>query len=182
MSDSGATIHATSRRDFFTTYTPGDFGVVKMGNNDRAKIIGKGDVHLETTNGTKLILKSVGHVESLRLNIIFVRKFDDEGYLSSFGDGQYKLIKGSMIVAKGKKISHLYYIHAKLSSVSVNALENEDQGVLWHKRLRHVSEKGMTLLFKKNILSKMKSVYLKNCADCLAGKQHKISFKSQPPS
>ena len=46
--DSGATIHATSHREFFTNYSAGDFGVVKMGNNDRAKIIGRGDVHLET--------------------------------------------------------------------------------------------------------------------------------------
>jgi hypothetical protein len=46
--NSGATIHATSRRELFTNYTAGDFGVVKMENNDRAQIIGRGDVHLET--------------------------------------------------------------------------------------------------------------------------------------
>ena len=33
--DSGATIHATSHREYFTNYTTCDFGVVKMGNNDR---------------------------------------------------------------------------------------------------------------------------------------------------
>ena len=46
--DSGATIHAISRREYFTNYTAGDFGAVKMGNNDRAAIIRKRDVHLET--------------------------------------------------------------------------------------------------------------------------------------
>lgn len=59
--DSSATIHATSHREYFTNYTRGDFGIVKMRNNDRAAIIGKGDVHLETENGTKLVLKSVRH-------------------------------------------------------------------------------------------------------------------------
>ena len=58
--DSNSTIHATSRRDLFTSYTPGDCGVEKMRNNGRAKIIGKGDIHLETTNDTRLILKSMG--------------------------------------------------------------------------------------------------------------------------
>lgn len=38
ISDSGATIHATSHREYFTNDTAGDFGVVKMGNNDRAAI------------------------------------------------------------------------------------------------------------------------------------------------
>ena len=42
--DSGATIHATSRRDFFSSYTPGDYGVVKMGNESVAKTVGIGDV------------------------------------------------------------------------------------------------------------------------------------------
>ena len=69
--DSGATIHATSHREYFTNYTASDFSVVKMGNNDRTAIIGKGDVHLETANGTKLVLKSVRHVEALRLNKFF---------------------------------------------------------------------------------------------------------------
>jgi hypothetical protein len=48
ISDRGATKHATSHRELFTNYTAGDFGVVKMGNNDRAQIIRRGDVHLET--------------------------------------------------------------------------------------------------------------------------------------
>lgn len=85
--DSGATIRATSHREYFTKYTTGDFGVVKMGNNDRAAIIGKGDVHLETENGTKLDLKSVRHVEELRLNIFSVGLLDGDRYSSRFEDG-----------------------------------------------------------------------------------------------
>jgi hypothetical protein len=93
--DSGATIHATSRREFFTNYTTGDFGVVKMGNNDRAQITRRGDVHLETENGMTLVLKSVRHVEALRLNIILVGLLDKD---------QYKITKGNLIVAKGNMV------------------------------------------------------------------------------
>ena len=50
--DSGATIHVTSRREFFSSYTPGNFGDVRMGNEDSSKVTGKGDVCLETENGT----------------------------------------------------------------------------------------------------------------------------------
>jgi len=32
--DSGATLHVTARKEFFTSYTPSDFGVLKMGNDD----------------------------------------------------------------------------------------------------------------------------------------------------
>ena len=45
--DSGATLHVTSRKDFFTSYTPGDFGVLKMGNDGMSKVIGVCDVCLQ---------------------------------------------------------------------------------------------------------------------------------------
>ena len=181
ISDSGATIHATPHREYFTNYTAGDFGVVKMGNNDRAAIIGKGDVHLETANGTKLVLKSVRHVEALRLNIISVGLLDKDGYSSNFGDEKSKLTKGNLVVAKGNQVLVLYHVIANLSSVSINALKKEDPCVLWHKRLGHMSEKGMTVLVKKNLLKREKSVHLKKYADCLAGKQHRVAFKGLPP-
>ena len=44
-----------------------------------------------------------------------------------------------------------------------------------------MSEKGMTVLVKKNLLKGMKSVHLKKCTDCLAGKQHRVAFKGLPP-
>lgn len=158
--DSGATIHATSHREYSTNYTSGDYGIVKMGNNNKAAIDGKGDVHLETTNGTRLVLKSVRHVEALRLNIILVPLLCKE---------KHKLTKGNKVVARGEMVSLLFHVSAKLSSVCVNALEKEDSCVLWHKRLGYMSEMGMTELVKKDLLKGMKSVHLNKCSDWLVG-------------
>ncbi|KAK8973436.1 hypothetical protein V6N11_064680 [Hibiscus sabdariffa] len=72
--DIGASIHVTSRRDFFTSYTPGDFGVLKMGNDGLVLVTGMGDVSLVSNNGTKLILKDDRHAPNIRLNLIFFRK------------------------------------------------------------------------------------------------------------
>lgn len=44
--DSGATTHATSHRDLFTTYTTGSYGSVKMGNDGLARVVGIGDICL----------------------------------------------------------------------------------------------------------------------------------------
>ena len=64
--DSGASFHVTSRRDFFTSYTAGDFGIVKMGNDGLSKVVGTGTICLETNTGSKLILKEVRHVPDIR--------------------------------------------------------------------------------------------------------------------
>jgi hypothetical protein len=62
MIDNGASTHVTSRRDLFTFYTADDFGTVKMGNKDVARVVGIGDVCLEMSNGMKLILRDVKHI------------------------------------------------------------------------------------------------------------------------
>ena len=108
MIDSGVSIHATPRKDFFTSYTSGDFGSVKMGNDGSAKAIGMRDVCLETSNGTMLTLKNVKHIPDIRMNLISTGKLDDEGFCNTFRDSKWKLTRGSMVVAKGKKCSSLY--------------------------------------------------------------------------
>ena len=86
MIDSGASIHATPRKDFFTSYTSGDFGSVRMGNDGSAKAIGIRYVRLETSNGIMLILKNVKHILDIRMNLISTGKLDDEEFYNTFRD------------------------------------------------------------------------------------------------
>ncbi|KAD4180550.1 hypothetical protein E3N88_29141 [Mikania micrantha] len=180
--DSGATCHVTSQRDFYTSYTPGDFGSVKMGNSGLSKIVGVGDICLKFDTGMELVLHNVKHVPDIRLNLISAGTLDEDGYHNSFGDGNWKLTRGSLIVARGKRASKLYTTHPKISKDSVHSLVNTDMTELWHKRLGHMSEKGMSLLLKRNALSGVRDVHLKKCSHCLEGKQNRVTFKSHSPS
>ncbi|CAN0846716.1 hypothetical protein LINGRAHAP2_LOCUS4579 [Linum grandiflorum] len=51
-----------------------------MGNGNLSKVVGKGDVYLETMDGARLLLRDVRHVSDMRLNLISVDKLDGEGY------------------------------------------------------------------------------------------------------
>ncbi|KAK9008582.1 hypothetical protein V6N11_075471 [Hibiscus sabdariffa] len=179
--DTGASTHVTSMRDFFTSYTHGDFGVLRIGNDGLVPVTGMGDVSLVSNNGTRLILKDVRHAPDIRLNLISTGKLDDEGFCNTFSDGQWKLTKGSLVVARGKKSSNLYLMQALTSRDTVNVTVNDNSTELWHKRLSHMSEKGLNCLAKKNQLSGLKNATLKNFPHCLAGKQRRVSFSSCPP-
>ncbi|KAG8479560.1 hypothetical protein CXB51_029173 [Gossypium anomalum] len=168
-------------KDFFTSYTPSDFEVLKMGNDDLVSVIGIGDVSLVSNNGTNLTLKDVRHASNNHLNLISAGKLDDEGFCNTFSEGQWKLTKGSLVVARGKKSSNLYLMQALTSREMMNVTVNDNSTELWHKRLSHMSEKGLNCLAKKNQLSGLKNATLKNCAHCLAGKQRRVSFRSLPP-
>ena len=79
-----------------------------MGNDGTTKAIGMGDVCLETNNDIILFLKNFKYISDIRMNLISIGKLDDEGFCNTFHDSQWKLTRGSMVIAKGKKCSLLY--------------------------------------------------------------------------
>jgi hypothetical protein len=107
-----------------------------------------------------------------------VGKLDDIGLGSHFGEGKWKLTKGSLIVARGAKQGCLYVIKTKLCKQEVNVAETNSSPELWHKRLGHMSEKGLNSLAHKDLLPEVKGMTLRPCVNCLAGKQHRVSFRT----
>lgn len=123
------------------------------------------------------------HVPDVRLYLISIRLLDKEGYTSVFGDMKWKLKKSSLVIARGKKMSTLYVIEAKVNNECISALGEDSLSELWHKRLRRMSDKGLQILAKRGILIGMKGLKmsLKPCTHCLARKQHKASFQYKAP-
>ena len=68
--DSGASFHLTPKRECFSSYTTGNYGYVRMGNDNECKIVGIGNVCLLTSIGCRLMLKDVCHVPDVRRNLI----------------------------------------------------------------------------------------------------------------
>ncbi|KAL4311654.1 hypothetical protein GQ457_01G013270 [Hibiscus cannabinus] len=139
------------------------------------------DASLVSNNGTKLKLKDVRDAPDIRLNLISTRRLDDDGFCNSLSDGQWKLTKGSLVLARGKKNTNLYLMHALTSRDTVNVTVNYSSTELWHKRLSHMSEKGLNCLARKDKLFGLKNATLKNCAHCLERKQKRVSFSILPP-
>uniref|UniRef100_A0A0D3ADU8 GAG-pre-integrase domain-containing protein n=1 Tax=Brassica oleracea var. oleracea TaxID=109376 RepID=A0A0D3ADU8_BRAOL len=77
-------------------------------------------------------------------------------------------------MARGRKEGSLYVIQAKLCKEEVNVASADME--IWHRRLGHMSEKGLNILSRKKLLPDMKCTYFSPCHDCLAGKQHRVAF------
>ena len=111
---------------FFTSCTLGDFRALKMGNDGLPKVVDIKTICLETNSGSKLILKEVRHVPDIRLHLISIGRLDDVGCCNIVNEGQWKLTKGSLVVARGKKCSSLYLLQASISTNLVNAVESNN--------------------------------------------------------
>ena len=141
--DTGAASHVTSRKDFFSFYTPGDFGTLSMGNETVSRVVGIGTICLEISVETKLVLNNVKHAPYVRLHLISVGVLDDEKYVSTNSDGKWKLIKGSSVVAHGNKRRGLYWTMVFACVDMVNAVKSDISLTLRHKRLSTSARKDL---------------------------------------
>ncbi|KAK3032819.1 hypothetical protein RJ639_035425 [Escallonia herrerae] len=174
--DSGASIHCTPHRDCFCDYVHGDYGHVTVGNGYRCSIVKKGKVEINYQIGT-LVLKDVRHILELQKNRISVSGLDREGYFVAFGEKQWKVIKGSMVVARGERVGTVYTLSGTHNhSISLAFTENQ-RTTLWQHRLGHLSESGMKILHSKNALPGMKNIQLDFYEGCVYGKQKWVSFR-----
>ncbi|KAK3011783.1 hypothetical protein RJ639_012566 [Escallonia herrerae] len=95
------------------TLTLNDVVSSLMNDEMRRKTIGdalleREKVEIKLSNGGTLVLKDVRHIPELQKNLISVSGLDREGYFVAFGEKQWNVIKGSMVVARGERVGTIY--------------------------------------------------------------------------
>ena len=81
------------------------------------------------------------------------------------------------MVARGKLCCSLYKAQVKVCGGQLNAVDDDTSPYLWHKRLAHMSEKGLQLYAKQSLIPVAKDKSSNHCDYCLFGKQHRVSFQ-----
>ncbi|WVZ03358.1 hypothetical protein V8G54_024164 [Vigna mungo] len=79
-----------------------------------------------------------------------------------------------MTIARGRKSGTLYKTEGACHLIAVAMNENPN---LWHRRLDHMSEKGMRIMHSKGKLPSLQSIEFDMCEDCILGKQKRVSFQ-----
>lgn len=102
---------------------------------------------------------------------------DDASYTTTFGNGRWKLCKGSLVVAKGPKIHTLYEL--EVSSVSLNPIVSSGVSTisLWHHRMAHIGVNGMKELARLSYLPSLPFSDFPHCSHCIFGKQTETPHK-----
>jgi hypothetical protein len=98
-----------------------------------------------------------------------------EGCISTFTDKALKTTKGSLVMVKGENVGTLYLCIGNVDS-SISLASTEVDTTLWHHRIRHMSDKGMQILHKRNLLPDIKQVDLDLCEHYVYGKQKRVRF------
>uniref|UniRef100_A0A2N9FRN5 CCHC-type domain-containing protein n=1 Tax=Fagus sylvatica TaxID=28930 RepID=A0A2N9FRN5_FAGSY len=164
--DSACSFHVTPHRNWFDTYRSINCGSVRMGNDATCTIIGMGTIKIKMSDGVVRTLEEVRHIPDMRKNLISLGTLDSKGYSYKSENGIMKVSKGAMVVMTGQKISSNVYKllgNTILGGVAAVAESEDDDTLLWHMRLGHMSERGMRELHKRNLLTGIKSCKLDFC-------------------
>ncbi|TYK18682.1 Retrovirus-related Pol polyprotein from transposon TNT 1-94 [Cucumis melo var. makuwa] len=86
--------------------------------------------------------------------------------------------KGSQVKLKGTLRHGLYVLEGTSVSGSAAIASGKvtDMPMLWHKRLAHVSERGLQALSQQGLLGGVKDVELPFCEHCIMGKSTRVKF------
>nr|GEV19920.1 retrovirus-related Pol polyprotein from transposon TNT 1-94 [Tanacetum cinerariifolium] len=123
--DSGASFHATYCKEELDRFRLRS-SKVHFTNDKILYIVGIGDVFLKTSFGTSWTLKDVRYILGLKRRLILAGQLDKEGYHVGFRDQQWKVTKGSLVVAHGNKRGSLYMVevHPEGIGATINGSGN----------------------------------------------------------
>eukprot|EP00253_Pinus_taeda_P028034 PITA_28034 len=155
--DLGASFHFTPHRDLFCEYKKYDGGYAFLGDDRKARIVGRGKVKLKLQGGRARTLPSVLHILELAKNMISVSKLDDVGVKTMFEKDTYNMVRGALVMMQGVWIGTLYKLQGSTvvdgcnSSVvpesgAENLVVSGEKTMLWNQRLGHIGEKGLRIL------------------------------------
>ena len=88
-------------------------------------MFGVGTVCLKTNTSSTLVLQNVKHAPHISINLISLGQLDDDGYHNDLCNSKWKLTKGSLILARGRKHSNLYVTQGSILGDSINLVESE---------------------------------------------------------
>ena len=150
----------------------GSFGSVRLGDDKPCNVVGIGQIKLRMHDGVVRTLTDVRYVPDLKKNLISLGTLHTNGFRYKTVDDGLKVSKGAMTVMRARRISGNIYLLLGSTIVGGAAIvESEsDSTTLWHMRLGHIGEHGMTELHKRGLLTGVKSCKMDFCKFCVMGK------------
>jgi len=182
--DSGCSNHMSGDKKWFNELDQSFKHSVKLGNDSRMEVVGKGNVRMKV-NGQILVITEVFFVPDLKTNLLSIGQLQEKNLTilikadcCSIYHENKGLLMRTMISA-----NRMFVLLASVPPVSINfssALNVTSDNItsLWHQRFGHLNMKGlMTLVYRKMVYglpilknpSQMSSI-------CMAGKQQHHSF------
>jgi hypothetical protein len=152
-----------------------------MSDNHALEIAGIDTIKLKMYDDLIRTISGMQHVKDLKKNLLSVGQFDSLGCKIRKDNGIMKIIKGALVVLKARKtVVNMFVLmgetHHEAEASIASANPAEEKTMMWHKKLGHMSEKGLKILSDQKLLLRFTKVTLPFCEHCVTSKQHMLKF------
>ncbi|PNX74679.1 copia-type polyprotein, partial [Trifolium pratense] len=177
--DSGCSNHMTGKKEWLHDFDGSFTESVKLGNDSKMAIMGKGNVKLKIA-GKVHVITDVYYIPGLSSNLLSVDQLQQKNLTVVFKNDLCQVIHNEkgLILTTQISANRMYMIFAPVILPNYMQMSKTDEYHLWHNKYAHLNFKGLKVLNKKHMvkgLPELKDIEDK-CGDCLSGKQHRDSI------
>lgn len=184
--DSGCSNHMCGDRSLFCDLDEDFNEMVRLENNMRMNVVGKGNVRL-FLEGTSHVVTEVFYVPELKNHLLSIGQLQEKGLavlIQSNKCRNYHPSKG-LIIQTDMTANRMFIVLSE-SQPTKKQVKKEvclqattrDMTQLWHRRYGHLGYKGLKTLQQKGMVRGLPEINETGavCTDCLKGKQHRDFF------
>ena len=176
--DSGCSNHMCGNKLWFSDLDEEFRQSVKLGNNSKMTVLGKGNIRMQVAGVTQVIT-DVFYILELRNNLLSVGQLQEKGVAILIQHGECRVYhpEKGLIMQTSMSANRMFILPARVMPKAPTCFQItlEDNTHLWHCRYGHLSFKGLrTLQYKEMVrgLPQLKASS-KVCTNCMVGKQHR---------
>lgn len=172
--DSGCCNHMCGCKEWFFKLDETFRTTVKLGNNSRMDVLGKGNIKLEI-EGKTLVITNVYFIPDLKNHLLSVGHLQENKVKVVFEDNQcrvYHKHKG-LVMKSFMSSNRMFAVCASPVLPECFNMTGEEISHLWHRRYAHLSIKGLKTLVSKGLVKGLPHISDLGavCSDCMKGKQ-----------
>ena len=168
----------TPNKDCFETLKETNGGQVILGNNKCCEVKGVKAVRIKMHDRVERVFQQVRYIPGLKRNLISLGTLDINGYSYKASGGVMTVVRGCMVVINGLIENGLHVLQGSTTIGMVTIVQEklELNFLKWHRRLAHVSERGLMELQMQGLLDGDKLGKLEFCEHCILGKAIGLKF------
>lgn len=171
--DSGATKHMTNIDRGLTNKKKPTIKQVKAANGETIEIKNVGDLKCNIDGESNFTLRDVQFIPKLCVNLLSVSQMVMNGHTVIFDKNGCRILsEDKILLAKGKLIDGMFKMNIKTSEsvFTVKHNKTDEDSILWHRRLAHVSFNTLKTVMNIPVKTDLK------CVVCTKGKHARSPF------
>src|ERR1044072_2337374 len=178
--DTGCSNHLSGNKELFSDLDEKFHATVKLGDNSKLEVLGKGKVAIRLKDGSLNYISDVFYAPGIYQNLLSVGQLAEKGYDLKFNKGGCTIKDAEMglITKTSMSRNRLFPMNIKYDADICCKAAADNDNWLWHMRLGHFNFESIKFLARKKWVTGLPFIKTPDqlCEACVVSKKHRDPF------